>query len=110
MSSDKTIRTHADAMLEDTRAALNLVICLPDGHETFQRKLIEAALSDRKDLSALAQTISLASAALAVADSGEAGTFEPWYRQQVQGLLRRSIDIVAVVEANSEPRLSSRLN
>jgi hypothetical protein len=46
-----------------------------------------------------AQAVMLAYAALVVISAGQAGTFEPWYRDKAMSLMRRAADVLAALEA-----------
>lgn len=83
---------------------------LPGGEADFQRELLAAVQSDANDIASLAHLISMANAAFAVADAGIDGSFAPWYRDMGQRLLRRSMDVLALIEADQEPRSVGGLN
>jgi hypothetical protein len=79
-------------------------------HAEGARSLIEAETAGADDIASLAQLISIAHAAFAVADAGIDGSFEPWYRDMGRRLLRRSMDALAVIEADRELRPAVGLN
>lgn len=91
------IKTRPEQMLADTLAILEMVLTLPDGDQRFQRQLSGALEDTAKDLPALVQAITLASAALTVADNGNE-MFASWYREQSQSMLRRAMECIAVLE------------
>lgn len=107
--TEATISTYADQMLNDMRAAVELVH-LPGGLRDFECDLLAAESANVSNIAALARLISLAHAAFVVADAGVEGVPAPWYRHIGQRLLHRSMDALAVIEAYREPRPLGGLN
>lgn len=63
-------------MLNDIRAAIEIQI-VPGGSEGFQRRLMAAETADVNGMDMLADLISVAHAAFAIADSGMKGVIAP---------------------------------
>jgi hypothetical protein len=90
-------------MVEDANRWLEIVASLPDGATRFQRELMDADVRDALDP---AQAVMLAYAALVVISAGQAGTFEPWYRDKAMSLMRRTADVLAALEAKDGEALN----
>lgn len=104
-----TISPYTNKILNDMRLAVETVH-LPGGEADFQRGLLAAENAGANDIASLAGLISTAHAALVVADAGIDGVTAPWYREMGQRLLRRSMDALALIEADREPRPVAGLN
>jgi hypothetical protein len=102
--SSSNIKTRQQAMLEDMERTINMVL-MPGGSQHIQKLLMEAEQHQTTNIDGLARLISLANAALVVASSDVDDLFSPWYRDMAQRLLRRSMDALAVIEADQQPRL-----
>lgn len=109
MTDSTTIQTRTDAMQADWRNAVDLAN-LPGGAYEFQRQLIAAEAASLGGIDHLASLISLANAALVVADSGIDGVAAPWYRDKAARLLYGAMKALEAVEAAVERRADSRLN
>lgn len=107
--SDAKILTYADKMTEDVRGAIELAH-LPGGVSSLEKELIEATSIGVTDIASLARVISFANAAFVVADLGIDGVLAPWCRQTGGQLLRRAMEGLSVIEAQSEPRPAAGLN
>ncbi|MEH2574429.1 hypothetical protein [Bradyrhizobium sp. AZCC 1708] len=108
--SSSSIKTRAQHMMDDVEAAIAETNLLPGGSARFQNTLLEAEQRDVRTVDDLAKLISLANAALAVAGSGTDVLGGPWYHEMAQRLLRRSMDALAVIEADRWPRPAAGLN
>jgi hypothetical protein len=103
-----TIPNYSDLMLEDLRNAINVRI-LPGGEERFQAALVDAEKAIVASADGLARLISLANAALAVADQDE-GRLGPWYRDMARRLLYRATDALVVMDATVGRPSAGELN
>ena len=107
--SSRKIKPRQQAMHEDMEGAISTVVW-PGGQANFQKLLMEAEQRQTTTIDDLARLISLANAALAVASSGVDIIGGPWYHEMAQRLLRRSMDVLAVIEADRQPRPAAGLN
>lgn len=104
------IKGYEQKLKEDMEGAIGCVIIFPDGSKRLQNDLLAAVQNDATDMAGLAHQISMAHAALAVVTSGSDPQYETWYQDIAQRLLRRATEALSVIEANSEPRMTARLN
>lgn len=101
--TDTKILTRTERMVQESRACVELAY-LPGKQEELQRRFMDAESAPADNAVALVNLIGLAHAAHEIARLGEAGSFQPWYRDMGQRLLCRAMDAISVLEAdNREP-------
>jgi hypothetical protein len=83
---------HSPATQEAGRWA-GIVMLTPDGNQRFQNELMSAERNGDDPLRA----VSLAYAALLVANTEDAGLFASWYRDKAMLLLCRASEVMAAI-------------
>jgi hypothetical protein len=80
-------------MMANARKWLGFALLGPSQENEFQRRLSEAAIATTISFE---DDMTLAHAALMLADHGSLQSFEPWYREKAASLFCRAYDAVAL--------------
>lgn len=107
--SDSNIKTRQQAFRDEMEGAANLLV-RPGGSAKLQQIILEAEQREATTIDDLARLISLANTSLFVAGSGLDDLFGSWYSEKAMQLLSRSMDALAVMEADRQPRPATGLN